>query len=358
MASLLGDFLAGVAGGIPGTVDAVNARELRAQELARREAEIARQRQEKLADLRLQEEMQVERERRARDATIATETRGREAKESGYREGARGLLAGRGLTPEQIAAVEKGDAEAFGDPKAFHAALRTFNEAVTAQRLGPQAKEINQTLRDRYWERKLDDAATPEDRKRLASERAREEAAERGQSMRRIQGDVSFDPYGDDDPEPTPVGEARIGRDRAAADRSRAAAGRDGAEKGAVKDTQRLTALNSDINRLDSSLETAKKRLAEAQEKVRPGRANDRGLLSAATKAGDDVARLEKQLAQAEEQRRGLLDGGQAPAAAAKPKVDAAQALDQARRVLAKRPEMRAEVLRRLKAAGIDAAGL
>ena len=90
---------------------------------------------------------------------------------------------------------------------------------------------------------------------------------------------------------------------------------------------------------------------------------DDQSLDDATVAARSELQATARQIA-AELQRRGLPAAGSpgkppaGPAAPAAPTIDPAAALAQARQVLAKNPKARDEVLRRLKAAGIDAKGL
>jgi hypothetical protein len=181
--SLLGDFLAGVAGGIPGVVDASQARDMRAAEIERlrqeRLAEYTRSRNDRMADLTLQEQQQVAREQRAQQAKIAEEERLRAAKEAQIAAGGRGLLSGRGLTPDQIQMVESGQNQGM-DEKAFTQARQSLNDYLMASRGGSASKEVADAVWQADWSRRWNDAKGDEAKR---TELSRESAARKGQNL-------------------------------------------------------------------------------------------------------------------------------------------------------------------------------
>jgi hypothetical protein len=181
--SLLGDFLAGVAGATPGVVDSIQARDMRAAEIERlrqeKLAEYTRSRNDRMADLTLQEQHNIARDQRAQQAKIAEEERLRAAKEAQIAAGGRGLLSGRGLTPDQIQMVESGQNQGM-DEKAFNQARQSLNDYLTAARGGSASKEVADAVWQADWTRRWNDAKG-DDVKR--TELSRESAARKGQNL-------------------------------------------------------------------------------------------------------------------------------------------------------------------------------
>ena len=306
--SLLGDFLAGFAAGIPGVVDDIALREEKARKekliieererlKAERAAEMQRMREEKQADIIAERTYLEDKERRKQSDQ---DTRDQQFA-GGY------AASVNGVSPEQAAAAGKGgllsgeiegampqDGMGPGAPTQgvdlakSRKVFADFNAALTAKRGGAQSKEIMGVLRDREEQQAFNnlDANGKE-------QWAREKQLREGKNPDLV--------------------EARIEALKAQADASEARArksdrGPAGSSAGEIRDTNRLTAASADITRAEAAVARLDRDIADAREKMKVGR-KDEGAVRAlnALVAKRDAAEAEGRAAK--QVRKELLGG-------------------------------------------------
>lgn len=307
-------------------------------------------------------------------------------------------VARSGESPENVAAIqagrnpfqsETGDQDAAGNPimqadqERFLAAAKIVNQAVADVALKGAADDVQKAEQTRRQgelvNRATQPGATPEDIQRartfglLSSGRSGITSLGSGQYLD-AEGNVKQTPVSDS---VVRANEARAGASTAAAGASTARAARDQSEP---TGNARLKALETASSRADRLVQSISEQLSRATRQKERDRLQSE-LDAARAAARDAAAKVENfggggggplETARAEAVSSGQdvnfnlggragtftgATGAERPATAA-PQVDRETALAQARQILAKRPQLRDEVLRRLKAAGIDPRGL